>query len=180
MKNLRVANRYAKAFLGLAAENDFSERAFQDMKLVYEAFMQSKDLKTVLKSPIVRISRKLNIITAIFEQKLHPVSMHYLTIITRKKRAALIEGIAYEYLKIHRESLDIEKVTLVAAGPVEEAIYQQAHAIALKLTPKKNIEFHVIEDPRIIGGFVLRVGDLQYDASIKTKLAKIKKHLMES
>jgi len=52
MKNLRVANRYAKALLGLAQEDNFQQQAFEDMKLIYQAFNESKELKTVLKSPL--------------------------------------------------------------------------------------------------------------------------------
>jgi F-type H+-transporting ATPase subunit delta len=179
VKNLRVANRYAKALLGLAEENNFSDQAFHDMKLVYEALESSKELQTVLKSPIIRITRKLNILKAIFEGKLHPVSMHYLSIITRKKRASLIMGISYEFLNIHREKLDIEIVTLITAGEIDEELRIKAREIASGLTTKQNIEFNHVYDPAIIGGFVLKIGDLLYDASIKRKLSNIKKHLLE-
>ncbi len=179
MRNLRVANRYAKALLGLAQENNFSDQAFIDMKLVHNAFQESKELKTVLKSPIVRISKKLNIINAIFKDKIHPVSLHYLNIITRKKRASLIEGIAYEFQKIHKQSLDIETATLITAGTIDESLNKKALEISHQLTPRSRIEFNKVIDPGIIGGFVLRVGDMQYDASVKTKLAKLKKHLIE-
>ncbi|MFN2395964.1 MAG: ATP synthase F1 subunit delta [Bacteroidales bacterium] len=179
MKNLRVANRYAKALLGLAEENDFSDQAFNDMKLVYDVFAKSKELKTVMKSPIVRISKKLNIINSVFKDKVHPVTLHYLNIITRKKRAALIEGIAWEFQKIHKENLDIETVNLITAGSIDKSLEKKAHEISKKLTKKTNIEFNRQVDPGLIGGFVLRVGDMQYDASVKRKLARLRKHLME-
>lgn len=179
MRNLRVANRYAKALLGLAEENNFSEQAFADMKLVCSAFQESKELKTVLKSPIVRISKKLNIINAIFKGRIHEVSLRYLNIITRKKRASLIEGIAYEFQKIHKQRLDIETVTLITAGTIDETLNEKSLEISHQLTPRSRIEFNKIIDPEIIGGFILRVGDMQYDASVKTKLAKLKKHLIE-
>lgn len=179
MKNLRVANRYAKALLGLAEENNFSDQAFDDMKLVYETFANSKELKTVMKSPIVRVSKKLNIINSVFKDKIHPVTSHYLNIITRKKRAALIEGIAWEFQKIHKENLDIETVTLITAGRIDESLEKKALAISKKLSKKSNIEFIRKVDPDLIGGFVLRIGDMQYDASVKRKLARLRKHLME-
>ncbi len=179
MKNLRVANRYAKALLGIAEESNFSQQAFDDMELVYNAMQSSKELQTILKSPIVRVSKKLNILKAIFDQKVHPVTMHYLSIITRKKRAALIPGIAYEFLKIHRDSLDVEVVTLITAGEIDKELSSKAKEIASQLTPRANIEFNQVYDPSVIGGFILRVGDLQYDASVKRKLSNIKKRLLD-
>lgn len=180
MKNLRVSNRYAKALLGLAEENDISGRAFEDMKLVFSVLDGSKELQTVLKSPIIRIAKKINILNAIFENKLHPMSLHYLNIITRKRRAALIMGIAFEYLKLYRNSLDIESVTMITAGEITEELTSRAKEIALTLTPKANIEFNHVYDASLIGGFILKIGDLYYDASIKRKLANIQKQLLQS
>ncbi len=180
MKNLRVANRYAKALLGLAEENNFSERAFADMELIYNALQSSKELQTILKSPIVRVSKKLNILKAIFEDKIHPVSMRYLGIVTRKKRAALIMGIAFGFLKIYRDSLDVELVTLITAGEIDKELSDKASHIASQLTPRAHIKFTQVYDPDIIGGFILRIGDLQYDASVKRKLSNIKKRLLDA
>jgi F-type H+-transporting ATPase subunit delta len=180
VKNLRVSNRYAKALLGLAEENNISEQAFQDMKLVYNSLESSKELQTVFKSPIVRISKKVNIIKAIFEDKLHPVSLQYLNIITRKKRASLIMGIAFEYLNLYRNSLDVEIVTLITAGEINDDLIAKAKKVASGLTPKANIEFKHVQDPSAIGGFILKIGDLLYDASVKRKLATIKKRLLEN
>jgi F-type H+-transporting ATPase subunit delta len=179
MRNLRVANRYAKAFLGLAEERELSEQAYEDMRFVYESFQASPELKTLLKSPIVRASKKLNIINSVFKDRIDPLSLHYLNIITRKNRAGLIEGIAFEYLRIHRESLNIETVRLITAGEIDKDVEGKAFDIASKLT-SKNIEFQRVINPDLIGGFVLQVGDLQYDASVKRKLARIKRQLMDN
>lgn len=179
MKNLRVSNRYAKALLGLAEENNFSEQAFKDMKLVYDSLESSKELQTVLKSPIIRIAKKMNILKALFGDRLHPVSMHYLNIITRKRRASLIMGIAFEYMNIYRDSLDIETVTLITAGEINDDLIARAKKIASTLTPRTNIEFKHVHDPSAIGGFILKIGDLLYDASVKRKLSTIKKRLLE-
>lgn len=179
MKNLRVANRYAKALLGLAEDENFSEKAFEDMKLIFDVFEENRELQSILKSPIVRIAKKLNILNSIFSKHLHPVTMHYLSIIARKKRAALIQGIAHEFLKIHRERQDVEEVTLITASDVDIKHTQSAKRIAATLTPRSNIEFNHVFDPGIIGGFILRIGDLQYDASVKKKISVIKKHLLE-
>ena len=179
MKNLRVANRYAKALLGLAEDENFSEKAFEDMKLIFDVFEENRELQTILKSPIVRVAKKLNILNSIFCNHLHPITMHYLSIITRKKRAALIQGIAHEFLKIHRERQDVEVVTLITASKVDDKHTQAAKKIASSLTPRNNIEFNHVFDPAIIGGFILRIGDLQYDASVKKKLTVIKKHLLD-
>jgi F-type H+-transporting ATPase subunit delta len=179
MKNLRVANRYAKALLGLAQEKGLADDAFEDMRTIYQSFQFSSELKSLLKSPIVRATKKLKIINAVYSKKIHPLSLQYLTIITRKNRAGLIEAIAYEYLKLHRESINVEMVTLITASEVDEIIEKKAFEIASGLTTK-NIEFHKIINPELIGGFILQVGELQYDASVRRKMARLKRHLLQS
>ncbi len=178
MKNLRVSNRYAKALWGLAKESNISQQAYDDMDLIYKSLSTNKDLKTILNSPIVRVSKKQNIVRAVFKDKVHSVTMHYLTIIIRKKRAMLIEGIAFEYLKLHKQNLDIETVTLITAAGVDTDTENKARSIATNLTSKSKIEFQSQLKPNIIGGFILRVGDLQYDASIKRKLSNMKRELL--
>jgi F-type H+-transporting ATPase subunit delta len=89
-------------------------------------------------------------------------------------------GIAFEYLNIYRSSIDVEIVTLITAGEINEELIVKAKKIASGLTPKKNIEFKHIHDPSVIGGFILKIGDLLYDASVKRKLFTIKKHLLEN
>jgi len=180
VKNLRVANRYAKALLGLAEENNFQKQAFEDMKLAYQVFELNKELEVLLKSPIVRVSKKLNILKSIFDGKIHPVTMLYMNLVTKKKRASLLKGIAFEYLNIHRDSMDVEMVTLITAGDIDDSLMSKAKTIAGSLTKRKNIEFDHIKDPGILGGFILKIGDIQYNASIKRKLSMIKKQLLES
>ncbi len=180
MKNLRVANRYAKALLGLAEENNFQEQAFNDMKLAYQVFEINKELEVLLKSPIVRVSKKLTILNTIFDGKIHPVTLRYMNLVTKKKRASLLKGIAFEYLNIHRERMDVEMVMLVTAGEIDDSLMSKAQNIAKTLTKRKYIEFEHVTDPSILGGFILRIGDIQYNASIKRKLSMIKKQLLEN
>jgi F-type H+-transporting ATPase subunit delta len=179
VKNLRVSNRYAKALLGLADESNITEEAFNDMKLVYETLEMSKELQAILKSPIIRVSKKVNIIKSLFEKKLNPVSLHYLIIIARKKRSSLIQGIAFEYLNIYRNNLNRKMVTLITADEVNNKLIDNAKAKAASLIPDSEIEFIHKLDPSIIGGFILKIDDLLYDASIKRKMADIKKHLLD-
>jgi F-type H+-transporting ATPase subunit delta len=179
VKNLRVSNRYAKALLGLAEENQFSERAYEDMKLVFETIESNKELQAVLKSPIIRITRKVNILKALFESRIHPVSLQYLIIIARKKRASLIMGIAFEFLNVHRSNLNVKVVTLITVDEIDQLLVQKAKDTAAALIPDSNIEFIHKFDPSIMGGFILKIGDLLYDASIRRKFSDIKKHLLE-
>jgi len=69
---------------------------------------------------------------------------------------------------------------MITSGAADDNLNKRAMQIAKKLTSKSKIEFTHMVNPDLIGGFVLRVGDVQYDASLKRKLARMKKHLLDS
>lgn len=174
-RNLKVARRYAKAFLSLAEENHFLQQAYDDMKLVHQVFESQKELKILMKSPIVREGKKSKILQRIFENKVHPLMMKYLLIIARKGRAALLEGIAHEFQVVYKDHLGIELVKVITAVPLQEPLQGRILQVAQGLTSRQ-IEFHQQVDASLIGGFILQLGHTQYDASVKRKLAELKKN----
>ncbi len=175
-KNIRVSKRYAKALLSLAIENSILHEAYADMVLISKAFSCDKELKIVLKSPIIREGKKQNILSRIFEGKVHPLIMHYMKIIARKRRAALLEGISHQFINVYKAHLNIESVIVTTAFPIDQQLREKVLEVAIKLTPK-TIDFLEKVNPDLIGGFILDIGDRRYDASLKRKLSDFKRHL---
>ena len=175
-KNLRVSKRYARALLSLALENNILEDAFSDMKLISQAFSYEKELKVVLKSPIIREKKKQSILMKLFGDKIHPLILQYILIIARKKRAALLDGISKQFIIEYKLHLNIEQVRVTTAFPMDDSMRKKALEVARRFTTK-TIEFHEGVNPDIIGGFILDLGDSRYDSSIKRKLNDLKKHL---
>lgn len=179
MKNLRIASRYAKALLSLAEENKILDEAYESMSVVIDVFEANRDLKIVLKSPIVREAKKINIIKNIFEGKINELILKYLLIVTRKKRSYLIEPIAFEYRRLHKLMLNIETVEVTTAQDIDEEIKSSVVKVAKRVTDRE-IEFYNKIDPSVIGGFILKIGDYYYDASVRQSLSNMKKKLYHS
>ncbi len=176
-QNNHVLNkRYAKALLSLAVENNILERSYLDMKMVHKVFLANKNLKVVLKSPVIRISKKQNVVSHIFQNVVHPLVLRYMMIIIRKQRGNMLEGISGAYLMVYKRYLGIEQVKVTTAVPLNDLLRERAWDAARKLTPHE-IEFAEAVDPDIIGGFILNLGEKQYNASVKRRFQQIKKHL---
>lgn len=176
MKHLRVSKRYAKALLAISLENNVEEQVYNDMKIIYNAFKASSELRILIKSPIVRENKKINIMKEIFEDYLHDFTLNYLNIIIKKNRAVLIYSIAYQYNYVYSDFLGIENVKVITATELDDKLMSRVTDVAKKITNKK-IRIESVLDKKIIGGFILNVGTKQYDASIRNKLSKMKKHL---
>ncbi len=168
--------RYARALLALAEENNILERSYLDMRKVCEAFANNKELLIILKSPMIRTAKKQGVLTHLFGNILHPLVLRYITIIVRKQRGNMLDGIASAYLIVYKQYLGIEEVKLTTAMPLDEELRTRALTAAKKLTPHQ-IEFIEEVDPSIIGGFILNLGEKQYNASVKHRLQRFKKHL---
>lgn len=179
MKNIRIASRYSKALLSLAEENQIIEQAYESMKIVADVFKNNKELKVILNTPIVRETKKIKIIEEVFKGKINDLILKYLVIITKKKRSVLIEPIALEYQRLHKDKLNIQTVIVTTASGIDKEIENKVLQVAKKIT-NKNIEFQNEIDPSIIGGFILKIGDYLYDASVKRSLKNMKEQLYHS
>ncbi len=168
--------RYAKALLALARENNILERSYADMKGIHRAFAGNKELTAILKSPVTRLSKKNRIISRLFENRVHPLILKYIQIIMRKQRGYMLEGIAAVYLDVYKEHLGIERVEVITAVPMDDTIRRQAIDAAIRLTDQE-IEFDEKVNPAIMGGFIIRIGERQYNASVHDRLVKLKKYL---
>ena len=177
MQSSVLNKRYAKALLGLAEENNMLERSYGDLQRVNAVFSAHKDIKVMMKSPVIRIAKKQSVLKHLFGNHIHPLIMAYMLIIVRKQRGHMIQGISNAYLRVYKQYLGIETVKITTAAPLDEALRQKALWAARELTPHE-IEFKEEVDPDIIGGFVLDLDDKQYNASVQYRFARIKKLLM--
>ncbi len=173
-KHFKVAKRYARALYSLAAENGLEERTYEDMKVADQVFSSSNELRAIMASPVIREGKKQRILKGLFESVFHELNMGYFLIVVRKQRAMLLSAIADAFLGVYKEAMGIEPVKVITASGLDEALREKALKVAGHLTDKK-IEFSEAIQPGIIGGFILHLGDRQYDASIRTRLVNLRK-----
>ena len=73
MKDARPALRYAKALLDLAKSNGTDEEVNNNLKLIVTTINDSEDLDAMLKSPVIKVSEKKNVLNAIFGDKVNNI-----------------------------------------------------------------------------------------------------------
>ncbi|AQS94592.1 MULTISPECIES: ATP synthase F1 subunit delta [Polaribacter] len=179
MKDARAALRYAKAILNLALDNKSEAAVNDDMSLVAATIAENKDLEVMLNSPIVKASDKMNVLTALFQGKVNNITLGLFHLLKDNKRIAMLRPVAQKYAIVfdHLKRTQVAKVT--TAVPLTEEVEKQVLDKIVALTGNKaNLE-NVI-NPDILGGFILRVGDVQYDASISNYLNELRKEFDNS
>ena len=173
MAGARAAIRYAKAILSLASEQKTADVVNTEMKLIANTIAESKDLSDALKSPVVSSSIKKSVLLEVFKNS-NQATLNLIDTLITNNRIDILGDVAKKYNQLYDESKGIEQATVTTAVSLSDDLKTKVLAKAKELTGK-DIEVENIIDESIIGGFILRIGDIQYNASISNQLSKLKR-----
>lgn len=170
MADSRATSRYVKSLLDLAIERNVVEDVHRDMRLFSQTISNSRPLELLLENPVIKHDKKLAILKGVFTGKVHTLTLAFFEIITRKNRESILASVAREFHNAYNNFKGIGKAKVTTATPLDEKLRAEFEQLARRYSDKKQIELVEIVDPELIGGFILKVGDRQVDASIKSKL----------
>jgi F-type H+-transporting ATPase subunit delta len=173
MNDSKVARRYAQSLLGLAIERNIADKINGDMKLIADACRDNRELALLLKNPIINTDKKDAIIKAVFGNKVDALTNSFMEIITRKGRESYLQEIANAFVSIYKDIRGIKTAYVTTAIPMDSQLRNEVMCI-VKSAKGEQAELIEQVDKDIIGGFILRIGDVQYDASISKKLSALK------
>jgi F-type H+-transporting ATPase subunit delta len=173
MKGTRAAIRYAKAILDLAKDQNSASAVNDDMKLIMNAIADNKELKSFLDNPVVKVAQKTAVLKEVFANT-NAITTGLVDVLAENKRITLLGAVATEFTSLFDASQGFQKALVTTAIPLTDAMNAKVLAKVKELTGKEAIIENTI-DESILGGFILRVGDLQYNASIANNFNKLKR-----
>ena len=174
MSGSRAAIRYAKAILSFALEQNKEVEVNNDMLLVAKTIEESKDLQLLLSSPILKSDLKKSTLKEVFSGKISSLSVGLIDLLVDNKRLAILVDVAKKYTEIFDKLKGIEVAKVTSAIPLTEDLNKLVLAKVKEITGKEATIENIV-NPDIIGGFILRIGDVQYDASIANKLQVLRR-----
>jgi F-type H+-transporting ATPase subunit delta len=90
-----------------------------------------------------------------------------------------LDAVAKQYLKLYHGTSGMQEAIVTSAVPLNAELEEKIQNKIKELTGNGAIIKNVI-DEGVIGGFILRVGDLQYDASIARNLNNLKREFKDN
>ncbi|WP_456376465.1 ATP synthase F1 subunit delta [Lutibacter sp.] len=174
MSGSRAAVRYAKAILSFALEQSKEVQVNDDMLLISTTIEESEDLQLLLSSPIIKSELKKATINEVFASKISSLTTGLINLLIDNKRLPIINDVAKKYTLLYDNLKGIEVAKVTTAIPLTETLTKQVLSKVKEITGKEATIENII-DPNIIGGFILRIGDVQYNASIANKLQGLKR-----
>ncbi len=174
MTHSLAGNRYAKSLLEIAVENNKLEEVYNNMLLIESTIKENRDLSVLLNSPVVKSTKKVSVLIAIFGAKIGDTTTSFLQLVSERKREPLLEDIAFSFIALYKKHKNIIVAEVTSAVKLDDI--QKQNIIAL-LKTDATVEMVEKIDPSIIGGFIVRVDDKQIDASILRELSDLRQAL---
>ncbi len=177
MNESLISVRYAKALFQSALEKDMLDRVYQDMDLLSET-CRMDEFQFMLNLPFMQAGRKFRLVNSLLEKHLSGLSISMIHLAIRNKRENYLAGIARHFRDFYREEKGIRSARLVTAMAVDERTLETIRQMIGEAFDS-DVELSTTIDERVVGGFKITVGGLQYDASVATSLRKMKYQLLQ-
>jgi F-type H+-transporting ATPase subunit delta len=173
MLTSKVAKRYAQGLLDFTNESGQTATVFSEMKDVVKIMKESADLNKFFMTPYIDSKKKIEVANEIFKG-LSVSSKNLITLVIKHGRERQLKNIAQEFINKVEDINGVQRVILTTATQLSKENIE--HILkSTDLVNNSNFDLIVNIKPEILGGYILRVGDQQVDASVKSKLNKVKK-----
>lgn len=120
MNEAIVARRYAKSLIEISEEKGKLEAVYEDMQRILQGCRNMKDLRRLLKSPLIKTDKKIYLLKTIFEEHINPVTLDFILLITHNKREAFLEEISIAFIEKYKEIKNIVTAEVKSAIPLDE------------------------------------------------------------
>lgn len=174
MLTSKVAKRYAQGLLNFTQESGNTDAVFTEMGDIVKTIEKSKELQSFFASPIIDLKKKVSIALEIFKD-FSPVTKSMLQLIIKQGRESQMQNIAQEYINKVEDMNGVQRITITSASALSSENINNILKSSELVNHDNKFDVKSIINPEILGGYILRVGDQQVDASVKSKLSKLKK-----
>lgn len=174
MLQTKAGARYAKSIFKLAIERNELEEVSKDMHLLNDTIVKNRELENLLSSPIIKSDKKGVILNEIFENKLGKTTTAFLNLLIKKRREMVIPQIARQFVLLYLENNNIEEAVVITPFKMDDSFRKKVVDLVLKHSTNETVELEERIDPDLIGGFVLRFGDKQFDGSVLREIENLR------
>lgn len=166
-----IARPYAQAaFLHASEEHQLKE--WSDMLSLLAAIADDPVMRPMIDSPRLTEQQLADLFIQIGGERLDDKCTNFVRVLAENRRMGLLSDIAALYEIQRRDAEGTVHAELVSAYPASEA--QQAKVVeSLRSRLGREIELTCSTDPGLLGGAIIRAGDLVIDGSVRGKLQRL-------
>jgi F-type H+-transporting ATPase subunit delta len=174
-ESMHVGQVYAKALLGAAkSSGDVSRIVEQFQSLISDVLDKQPVLESILSNPKVPSEDKLQMLDKVFKKQMDGTLLTFLKVLATRRRFGAIRSIYLAAVRLNDEAVGRLRISVTTA----EALDASALAsLKIKLTEifKTEVVVSTKVDTSVLGGLLIRVGDVVFDGSVDGQLKQLKK-----
>ena len=170
-----ISKRYAKALSGSIADESALRRALENLKDFGDAFDTEIKLESFFSHPGISVAKKNALVSELCDRlKIESVVRNLLGILVQRRKILFLKNIANYFESVVDERLNQVRVSVVSAHPLTSENIEKLKT-GLNRILGKTVLIETTEDQSLNAGIKLQVGDQVADATIKNRLAILKR-----
>ena len=174
-----VADKYSSAMLELAQEQGNLVTTEENLLYVASVLNEQPELVGFINNPIVEADAKISLLGKVFGTAVEKTVLHFMYVMVKRGRYRYLQGTIRAFIKKSREARGILEAIVTVAEPLTDTLRDDVQA-KLQAMTGKDVIVSVRQDPRIMGGIIIQIGDKRIDGSIARRLDELKKTLVRT
>ncbi len=169
--------RYAKGLLTYSQERDELKTIVREVQALKEQVEQSRDLRIFLRSPVINGQAKGRLVTEIM-RGYSTTMINFVQLMVQQRREMYLYDTTKAFIQLYDAAKDIRVAYVTTVIPLDDTLRRAVLSRIGEAADEVVLEERI--DPDIIGGFVIRLGDWQFDHSVAGKLKSLQRDFRES
>jgi ATP synthase F1 delta subunit len=169
---------YADALFGVAKEKDKLDDVHDQLDQVVDALDEHRDLQVYFFSPYFTSAEKRDGIASAFSGA-EPELVNFLELLAERHRMPAIYGIRRIFDELWADDRKRLEVTLTSAVELDQDLVERVGSEIEKRTGRE-IDLDTVVDENVLGGLVLRVGNVVCDVSVRSKLERLRREVAQT
>ena len=171
-----AARRYAEAAFQVAVGDDALDAWRKDLDTAAAVVGQER-IGRALANPAIPLETRIATAEATFGRLVGPKVMNLLRLMLRRGRIQELPRLAAEFSRLDDERQGIARATVTSTLPLEP---DEVAALKERLASStdRRVELDLNVDPELLGGLVVRLGDLLVDGSVRSRLERLRNRLV--
>ena len=177
MSRSKVSKRYAKALLSIGQEDGHYEDYGKGLSDFSGFCKENAEFIEAISNQVFPVEERKEILNAVLKRSDYSATIkNFLNLLLDKNRIGAVKEISEYYERLTDEISNIARAEVITPMRLKEDAYTRLQRALEGLTAKK-IRMFAKEDKRLIGGIIVKIGDLVLDGSIKAQLEGLKESL---
>lgn len=174
-----LSRRYARALLEIGVEEKTFEAFGTELRDIYAVSLSNPELVHALSNPMFKIDDRKALATEVLDKLGASVMVkRFVGVLIENSKIGLLDDICVAYFSLEDDLKGRLRVQVETPGKATDEFISSLKERLGAETGKEVIVSHA-ENPELLGGFVVRIGNVMLDASLKVQLEHIKEKIVE-